>query len=188
MDRTSTTTKRERTRERLLLAALELFERDGYDATSAADIAAAADVSEMTFFRHFATKAQLLLDDPYDPLIAAAVAAQPRDLPPVVRVARGLRAGFAAVPDTDTDLVRRRLRIAARTPSLLAPVRSSTARSEDVVAAQLVADGTPERDARVAAVAVLSGVTEGLLRWSLDGGGSLGEALLAALDVVEAVR
>ena len=55
-------------------SALELFLRDGYDATTVAAIAGAAGVSQMTFFRHFPTKESVVLDDPYDPVIAERVA------------------------------------------------------------------------------------------------------------------
>ena len=45
-----------RTRERILAVALDLFERQGYRATTVAQIADAAGVTSMTFFRHFPTK------------------------------------------------------------------------------------------------------------------------------------
>ena len=73
------TVRTERTRARLLAAALDLFARQGYDRTTVAEIAAAAGVTEMTFYRHFGSKDQLLLDDPYDPLIASAIGHQPAD-------------------------------------------------------------------------------------------------------------
>ncbi|ALG12665.1 TetR/AcrR family transcriptional regulator [Kibdelosporangium phytohabitans] len=44
-------------------AALELFTRDGYAATTAAAIAARADVTERTLFRYFADKREVLFDD-----------------------------------------------------------------------------------------------------------------------------
>ena len=44
--------KRERTRARLTQAALDLFERQGFEDTTVAQIVAAADVTEMTFYRH----------------------------------------------------------------------------------------------------------------------------------------
>ena len=47
---------RERTRARLLAAALDLFARQGYERTTVAQIAAAAGVTEMTFYRHFGSK------------------------------------------------------------------------------------------------------------------------------------
>src|ERR1700722_5548608 len=49
------------TRERLLLAAADVFARRGYDGTRVADIAAAADVSPGALYAHFGSKAELLV-------------------------------------------------------------------------------------------------------------------------------
>jgi AcrR family transcriptional regulator len=49
------------TRERLLLAAADVFARRGYDGTRVADIAAAADVSSGALYAHFGSKAELLV-------------------------------------------------------------------------------------------------------------------------------
>lgn len=54
-------TKKARTREALRDAAVELFITHGYDATTVADIADAAQVSEPTFFRYYPTKAAVVL-------------------------------------------------------------------------------------------------------------------------------
>lgn len=62
----STTSRRALTRTRLSDVALELFERQGFEQTTVAQIAAGAGVSEMTFFRHFSAKHRVLFDDPYD--------------------------------------------------------------------------------------------------------------------------
>ncbi|HEX3714897.1 MAG TPA: TetR/AcrR family transcriptional regulator [Trebonia sp.] len=51
----------EQTRERLLLAAADVFARRGYDGTRVADIAAAADVSSGALYAHFGSKAELLV-------------------------------------------------------------------------------------------------------------------------------
>src|SRR5258707_5113644 len=76
--------KRRRTRQAIVGAAVELIERDGYDHTTIADIAAAADIGTRTFFGYFATKEELLFPDT-DGRVAAAVAAiahrQPDDRP-----------------------------------------------------------------------------------------------------------
>ena len=47
-------------RERLQAAALDLFAERGYDQATAAEIAARADLTERTFFRHFADKREVL--------------------------------------------------------------------------------------------------------------------------------
>ncbi|MGB8404689.1 MAG: TetR/AcrR family transcriptional regulator [Mycobacterium sp.] len=52
--------KRQRTREAIVDAALELFEQKGYEGTTVADIAAAADIGTRTFFTYFASKDELL--------------------------------------------------------------------------------------------------------------------------------
>ena len=55
--------KRVRTRGALIDAAVELFEHRGYDGTTIADIASAADVSTRTFFSYFASKEDVLFPD-----------------------------------------------------------------------------------------------------------------------------
>jgi AcrR family transcriptional regulator len=73
--------KRLATRAALKAAALELFAADGFDAVSTATIAAAAGVTERTFYRHFPTKEAVLFDDYEHRLdwLAAALALRPLD-------------------------------------------------------------------------------------------------------------
>ncbi|MFT3864974.1 MAG: helix-turn-helix domain-containing protein [Solirubrobacterales bacterium] len=62
------------TRERLLKAAKEQFEKDGYDEVTVAQIAAAAGVTAKTLFQHFPSKEDLLmaeLDDVHAEMIRA---------------------------------------------------------------------------------------------------------------------
>ncbi|WP_163510260.1 TetR/AcrR family transcriptional regulator [Fodinicola acaciae] len=66
--------KRRRTRQAIVDAAVELFERDGYDGTTIADIAAAADIGTRTFFSYFASKEEVLFPDA-DGRVEAALAA-----------------------------------------------------------------------------------------------------------------
>ncbi|WP_036962387.1 TetR/AcrR family transcriptional regulator, partial [Promicromonospora kroppenstedtii] len=109
-----------RTRARILDVALDLFERQGYGSTTVNQIAEAAGITPMTFFRHFPTKDAVLVTDPYDPLIAQAVGAQPTALPPLERVRAGLLAALGDITPTEDATARRRVALVAREPSLRA--------------------------------------------------------------------
>jgi AcrR family transcriptional regulator len=169
----------------LLTAAMELFAERGYDGTSAGEIAARAGVTEMTFFRHFPTKASLLVDDPYDPLIGAAIRRQPTGLDPISRAARGVRSAWRQLPPPAVDEVRVRLRIVAQTPTLRTTMAGGTAATESVIADALTRDGTSRRDAMIAAAAVMAALNTALLDWSLTDHEGLGQAIDSALDVLE---
>ncbi|MFF4268528.1 TetR family transcriptional regulator [Streptomyces sp. NPDC001536] len=53
--------KKQRTREALIRAALELFTTRGYEGTTVDDITEAVEVSQRTFFRYFANKEEAAL-------------------------------------------------------------------------------------------------------------------------------
>ncbi|WP_206074650.1 TetR/AcrR family transcriptional regulator [Antribacter gilvus] len=154
-----------RTRARILDAALDLFERQGYDATTVNQVAEAAGVTPMTFFRHFATKDAVLVTDPYDPLIAEAVGDQPGHLPPLERTRRGLLAALGDITPTEDATARRRVALVARSPSLRAAVAVGTEATQDAIVERLVADGTDRLDAAIAAAACLAATTAALLAW-----------------------
>ena len=177
--------KRERTLATLVEAGLDLFERQGYEATTVAQIARAAGVTEMTFFRYFPAKEHLLLDDPYDPVLTAAIAAEPTELAPFLRAVRGIRAAWRALPEPEAPIIRRRIRVAARTPALRGAVWRSTGNTELAIIEQLVADGASPETARVAAASVLAALVAGLLSWADGEHGTLSDAIERALDVIE---
>jgi AcrR family transcriptional regulator len=185
---TDATTRRERTLARLVETGLELFERQGYDETTVAQIARTAGVTEMTFFRYFPAKESLLLDDPYDPLLVAGIGRQPIDLPPFLRAVRGIREAWRSVPEPDQPIIRRRVRIAATTPSLRGATWRSTGNTEQAIIGQLVADGASDHDARIAAGAVLAALVAGLFAWAGDETAGLGASIERALDVIDVVH
>ena len=179
--------KSEQTHSRLQQGALDLFAEYGFEATTVEQIARAAGVSEMTFFRHFSTKDAVVLDDPFDPQIAAAVAAQPGGLAPLARACRGLRQAIGALALRDQHQVRQRVRIVAQTPSLAGGVWANTAVTQEVLTGVL-AEHAAKPDARVAAAAVMGALTAALLDWgsSDDDEQTLAGVLLRALDVLDA--
>src|SRR5580698_6037261 len=53
--------QREDTRQRIYDAAMEIFRRDGFEVARVDDVARAAGVSHGTFYFHFATKDEVLI-------------------------------------------------------------------------------------------------------------------------------
>ena len=68
-------------RRRLQQSALELFEARGYDGVTVAEIAAAAGLTERTFFRHYADKRDVLFrgQDEYEQGYVDGIAETPGD-------------------------------------------------------------------------------------------------------------
>ncbi|MGH3095285.1 MAG: TetR/AcrR family transcriptional regulator [Streptosporangiales bacterium] len=113
--------KRERTRQALIDAATDLFDRYGYDQTTVADIAACADIGTRTFFSYFASKEELLFPAAMDERVQAAVVAiatRRADERPADVLLRALR----DVGETDTDMVSRlaavRMRLVRTVPAV----------------------------------------------------------------------
>ncbi|PFG44509.1 TetR family transcriptional regulator [Isoptericola jiangsuensis] len=179
---TPVTPRARRTRDRIQAVALDLFERHGYGATTVEAIAGAAGVTPMTFFRHYPTKDAVVVTDPFDPLVAAAVGAQPADLPVLDRVRRGLLAALDAVDPDEDEVARRRVAVVAAEPALRAAVVASTAATEAAIVDRLVADGAPRLDATVATAACLAACTAALL--AADPGTPLHATVARALDVL----
>ena len=84
-------------RERLVVAAVDLFTEQGYDATTVAQIAERAGVTRSTFFRYFPDKRELLMagQETLSRLLAEGIAEAPRDASPLEAVAAGLERASA---------------------------------------------------------------------------------------------
>ena len=140
----------------------------------------------MTFFRHFPAKELAVVDDPYDPAIAHAVAVQAADLPVVERVRRGLLAAWEQLEDAEEAEFRLRLRIGAAHHGLRARMRENNARTEAAIATALTESGVPAFEAAVASAAVIGALTAALLEWANDpDAGPMGDAVTAALALLE---
>lgn len=95
--------KRARTREAISAAGIDLFERNGYEETTIADIAAAADVGTRTFFSYFESKEALLFPGA-DSRVRGAIEAIQRRTPGETPAAVLLRA-LAEYGTSDSDLL-----------------------------------------------------------------------------------
>src|ERR1700753_614746 len=79
-------------RERLVVAAADLFTEQGYDATTVAQIAERAGVTKSTLFRHFPDKREILVagQETLSRLLSEGITAAPDDAGPLEAVALGL--------------------------------------------------------------------------------------------------
>src|SRR5699024_832983 len=108
-------------------------------------IASRAGVSEMTLFRHFSSKEALLLDDPFDPLMAEAVRARPAHESAITAVVEGIRQALTQVDDGAVGALRERLRIVAQAPVLRGAIERNSERTIHALIAALQERGEPHR-------------------------------------------
>ena len=182
--------KKQRTRSELEAAALRLFTERGFDAVTVDDIAAAADVSARTFFRHFGSKDDLLLIDYRERLDAlrAALEKRPADENPLTAVRHAIIA-LAHDYESEKDSLFLRSRLMAETPSLvgrsLEIQQQWEAALAETVAARLGVDpATDMRPSLVGACAVAA-LRVAVNTWLADDGrGHLPSMVEAALLLV----
>ncbi|UWZ57316.1 TetR family transcriptional regulator [Dactylosporangium aurantiacum] len=148
--------KRARVRQALVDAATELFERDGYERTTVADIAAAADIGTRTFFSYFASKEELLFpesDHRVQATVDAIAARDPEDSPVEVLV----RALYLTGVDNDdlTDrLAALRLRLIREVPAVRGRALQIQLDAQQQIAAHL-AEAFPDQLDKVTAGAMV---------------------------------
>jgi AcrR family transcriptional regulator len=178
-------TRSERTRQRLQDHAVRLFVQRGFDNVTVEEVARAAGVSHMTFYRHFPTKESVVLDDPYDPVIGAAVARQDTTLPALERVRLGILESWGRLEEPADVATRTRIRLATNNASLRARIWENNLRTEDIIVDALTGTGVPTLEARVAAGAVNGALTAALFDWAEHhDAGSLGDRIRVALSML----
>lgn len=175
------------TRSRLRSCGLRLIAERGYDKTTARDIAQAAGVSVMTFFRHFPSKEDVVLGMPPDSnaIMAAErtlgteeVGARPTDAARTV-----LDAAMDELGEEGLSDIALRLAIVHENPTLLRALYARVPRWEQVVATLLPDSLREPHDFAthlVASTIVLYWV-EVMLEWSRRGGTNADAALLQAV-------
>src|SRR5271163_954306 len=93
-------------RERLVVAAVDLFTEQGYDATTVTQIAERAGMTKSTFFRYFPDKRELLSagQETLSRLLAEGIAEAPASATPLEAVAAGLGRAASAMGPVNREL------------------------------------------------------------------------------------
>ena len=112
--------KQARTRQAIVDAAVDLFERNGYDGTTVADIAAAAEIGTRTFFSYFASKEEVLFpesDIRVRSTVDAIASRSPGEGPADVLL-RALRSASTASGEMTGPVARLRMRLINEVPAV----------------------------------------------------------------------
>ncbi|MYU00582.1 MULTISPECIES: TetR family transcriptional regulator [unclassified Streptomyces] len=160
--------KKRRTRDALLRAALELFATQGYERTTVDEIVEAADVSQRTFFRYFASKEEVTfaVQEMVESRFIAELRRRPAREAPFEAMRRAVLCAWNSIGEAIEEVITvelhmRTYQMIESTPSLLAAhMRRGIALENQI--ARLIAEREGldvERDPRPrVAVAAFSGV------------------------------
>lgn len=158
--------KKQRTRDALVDAAFGLFRERGFEATTVADIAEAADIAPRTFFAYFETKEAVVFHD-FD-LVRESFAARLGDRRPGETAFEALRAwveGWLARRGTPAARDHVRHELVRTTPALQVREQANKAVFEQLLGEQVALDlgVSPEslrpRMVSAAAIAALTALT-----------------------------
>ncbi len=151
--------KKARTRAEIQRQALRLFREHGYEATTSSQIAAAAEVSESTFFRYFPAKEDVITWDPFDPQLIAAFRAQPAGLTPIAALRAAFREVMARLSATEWAEQRQRVQLLLTAPPLRARLMEHGARQPMRLIADAAAERTGQQPSHPAVRALAGAVT-----------------------------
>jgi AcrR family transcriptional regulator len=153
-------------RGRLQRAAFELFAEHGFEQTTVAEIAARAELTERTFFRHFADKREVLFagQDELTAHIAAALAAAPAELSALDAAALAVEASGEVLGDRP-DGPRARQTVIDAHPELRERELIKMEGLVATIAAGLEQRGVPAAAAALAASSAVAVFRMGFERW-----------------------
>jgi AcrR family transcriptional regulator len=180
--------KKAATRDRIRASALRLFREHGYDATTVEQIAAAAGVSHMTFFRYFPTKEDVALSDSYDPLLAGLLEQTPAAWPLIDRIRAALLQGLRQLYDADRDTLLAQNKLIVSTPALRERLWANQMATQQLILQALGAgqrDPRPSFQDKVTVAACLAAASTAVLTWvENDGTPELPDLIESAFDTL----
>ncbi|MFE6888398.1 TetR/AcrR family transcriptional regulator [Streptomyces sp. NPDC057694] len=177
-------------RERLVVAAVDLFTEQGYDATTVAQISERAGVTKSTFFRYFPDKRDLLVagQETLSRLLVEGIAEAPDGAGPLEAVAAGLERASGAMGPQNRELA----------PRVKAAVAASTELQErdalkivSIAAAMIAAleeRGVPGDVAAVAGELGVLAFKRGFAQWSEGERGACDELAKCVLECLGELR
>lgn len=175
-------------RQRLATAALELFGEHGYDAVSAAQIAARAGVTERTFFRHFASKREALFDGETvlrDGLLAA-IDTIPTGVRPLDTLFQAVRS-LTPLLEANRSFAEPRQQLIERTPVLAERELAKIAALTVTLAEKLTARGVDDPAAAIVAHVAMGVFAHATTAWLVDPAVGLDDRLVATIAAMKSV-
>ncbi|MFE9680986.1 TetR/AcrR family transcriptional regulator [Streptomyces sp. NPDC006285] len=179
-------------RQRLIVAALQLFAEKGYDDTTVAQISERAGLTRSTFHRHFADKREMLAagQETLSRLLAEGIADAPADATPMTAVAAGLERASNQMTSFNRELGPLMHAAVEANDELKRRDASKSTGMAAAMAGALRNRGVPETVAQVAAELGVLAFRTGFGRWTdpaLDEDpGELAPLTRAALDELHA--
>jgi AcrR family transcriptional regulator len=174
-------------RERLVVAAVDLFTEQGYDASTVAQIAERAGVTRSTFFRYFPDKRNVLEAgyETLSQLLAEGIAEAPASASPLEAVAAGLERASGAIGPTKRGFGSRLKAAIAASAELQERAALKSVGLAAAMTTALVARGVPHPTAQLAAELGVLAFKRGHAQWlecDRDTENALARYTLAALD------
>ena len=125
--------KKAKTKAAIQRHAVRLFTEQGFAATTVEQVAEAAEVSPSTVFRYFPTKEDLVVFDPYDPVIFAEFERQPPELSLIGAWRQALRSAFENMTEDEVRGQLERGRLVLSVPELWGATLNDTRTSLEVM-------------------------------------------------------
>lgn len=166
-------------------AAVRLFEAHGFEKVTVEDVAAAAEVSASTVYRHFGSKEALVTWDERDPVFEAELSERLRRQRPMAAFRDSALTALAK--RSDIDLFLRRLRLIFATPQIWAAAVEQDLRDRSALAigfASARGGKEPSLQDDVLASVCMSALDVALDRWQRPGAtASLEQLISEAFEV-----
>jgi AcrR family transcriptional regulator len=184
--------KKQRTRAAINDAALDLFIEKGFEATTVDEIAERAEVSKATFFRYFATKAEVIftIEGQRHDVLRRAIVERPADEDDLTVVRHACLDTWVGL--LDTEHMARQGRAAATSPLLRGLSYDLGLRWQHIVSDALAErHGLPEAGQRCRLVAglVFSVFSSAYNAWLSNGAtGDIRDDLDRAFDLLDDIR